>query len=330
MSDLERKEIVQAKKGKILESLLIDRSFQEEGVIIRKWEGEVNTKDYICEIKKGDIHFIGILDSNLVKNGYGFMSLPNSEKYFGVYTDDLRSKHGIYQYPDKIEGDKIEREFFFGVFNEGNVDNRGVYLWITEDKNVPMFNKFDDADFSCYIGDLNKKHFIKGTYMTKKGENYYVYHGSFNEENQKEGDGVFYYNSEKDELMYGKVEKNKFINAYLAIFDNEGNIKNGIYVNYDENGKIKDDYKQKEELPDKSTIFDKMFDFRNKILEKDYFGEAFEIFKNTMAFIDSDVNLESFDSPDKFPKLITASFSFNKITIKADIEGVLAKYEESK
>ena len=329
MSDLERKELVQTKKGKILESLLIDRSFKEEGVIIRKWEGEVNTKDYICEVNKGDIHFIGVLDSNLVKNGYGFMSLPNNEKYFGVYTDDLRSKHGIYQYPDKIDGDKIEREFFFGVFNEGNVDNRGVYLWITEDKNVPMFNKFDDADFSCYIGDLNKKHFIQGTYMTKKGENYYLYHGKFNENNEKDGDGVYYYNSDKDELMYGKVEKNKFVNAYLAIFDDEGNIKNGIFVNYDENGKISD-YKQKEELPDKSTIFDKMFDFRNKILDKDYFGEVFETFKKTMAFIDSDVNLESFDSPEKFPKLITVSFNFNKITIKDDIEGILAKYEESK
>ena len=255
------------------------------------------------------------------------MSLPNNEKYFGVYTDDLRSKHGIYQYPDKINGDKIEREFFFGVFNEGVADNRGVYLWITEDKDVHMFNDFEKADFSCFIGDLNSKHFIEGTYMTKKGEQYFVYHGKFNENNEKEGDGVFYYNSDKDELMYGKVEKNKFVNAYLSIFDEEGNIKNGIFVNFDENGKIKDDYKQKEELPDKSTIFDKMFDFRNIILDKDYFGEVFNTFRDTMAFIDSDVNLYSLDNQDKFPKLINASFNFNKMTIKEDIEKVLAKYE---
>lgn len=126
--------------------------------------------------------------------------------------------------------------------------------------------------------------------------------------------------------MYGKVEQNKFINAYLSVFDDDGNIKNGIFVNFDENRKIKD-YKQKEELPDKSVIFDKMFDFRNIILDKDYFGEVFNTFKNTMAYIDSDVNLESLDSPDKFPKLINASFNFNKMTIKEDIEKVLAKYE---
>ena len=326
MSDLEKKEFIKAKKGKILEELLIEKLFKEEGVLIQKWEGEANTKDYIAEITKGDIHFTGILDSNLVKNGYGYMSLPNNERYFGVYTDDLRSKHGLYQYPDKINEDKIEREFFFGVFNEGKADNRGVYLWITEDKDVPMFNDFEKADFSCFIGDLNAQHFIEGTYMTKKGEEYYVYHGKFNEKNEKDGDGAFYYNSDKDELMYGKVEQNKFVNAYLSVFDEDGNIKNGIFVNFDENRKIKD-YKQKEELPDKSVIFDKMFDFRNIILDKDYFGQVFNTFKTTMAYIDSDVNFESLDSPDKFPKLINVSFNFNKMTIKEDIEKVLAKYE---
>lgn len=326
MSELEKKELVHTKKGKILEALLIEKVFKEEGVIIKKWEGERNTKDYISEIKKGDIHFIGILDTNLVKQGYGFMSLPNNEKYFGVYADDLRSKHGLYQYPDKIEGDKIEREFFFGVFNEGKVDNRGVYLWIKEKKDVPMFNNFEEADFSCFVGDLDSNHFINGTYMTKKGEKYYVYYGSFNEQNEKEGDGVFYYNSEKDELMYGKVEKNKFINSYMSVFDDEGNIKNGIFVNFDDKGKISD-YKQKEEMPDKSGIFDQMFDFRNIILDKDYFGEVFNTFKDTMKFIASDVNFESFDSQDKFSKLINVSFNFNKISIKEDIDKVLAKYE---
>jgi len=253
------------------------------------------------------------------------MCLPNNEKYFGIYTDDLRDKHGLYQYPDKIEGEKIEREFFFGVFNKGEISNRGVYLWIKEDKNVPMFNNFENADFSCFVGDLENKHFIEGTYLTKKGEQYYVYHGKFNDKNEKNDDRAFYYNSEKDELLLGKVEKNKFVNSYLSVFDEDGNIKNGIYVNFDQNGKIID-YKQKEEMPDKSNIFDEMFDFRNKILDKDYFGEIFEIFKTTMEFILNEVSLDSFDSKEKFPKLINASFNFNKIKIKEDIESVLSKY----
>ena len=59
-----------------------NRSFKEEGVIIRKSKEDANTKYYISEIKKGDIHFIGFLDSNIVKQSYGFMSLPNKEKIF--------------------------------------------------------------------------------------------------------------------------------------------------------------------------------------------------------------------------------------------------------
>ena len=325
MKEIEKNNIIKEKKGKILENLLIDKIYKEDGVIIRKWEGEANTKDFISEIKNNNIHFIGVLDSNLVKQGYGYMCLPNNEKYFGIYTDDLRSKHGLYQYPDKIEGDNIEREFFFGVFNKGEISNRGVYLWIKENKNVPMFNNFEEADFSCFVGDLDKTHFIEGTYLIKKGEEYYVYHGKFNEKNEKDGEGAFYYNSDKDELLFGKVEKNKFINSYLTSFDEEGNIKNGIYVNFDVNGKIVD-CKQKEEIPDKSQIFDEMFDFRNQILEKDYFGEIFEIFKTTLEFIKNEVTLDSFDSKEKFPKLINSSFNFNKISIKEDIESVLSKY----
>ena len=76
----------------------------------------------------------------------------------------------------------------------------------------------------------------------------------------------------------------------MSVFNDDGNIKNRIFVNFDENKKIKD-YKQKEKLQDKSTIFDKMFDFRNIILDKDYFGEVFNTFKTIMAYIDKDANL---------------------------------------
>jgi hypothetical protein len=325
MADVNKKFIVEEKKGKILENLLVDKVFKEEGVIIRKWEGEANTKDFISEIKKDNIHFIGVLDSNLVKQGYGYMCLPNNEKYFGIYTDDLRSKHGLYQYPDKIVGDKIEREFFFGIFNKGKISERGVYLWIKENKDVPMFNNFEEADFSCFVGDLEETHFIEGTYLTKKGEEYYVYHGKFNNNNEKDGDNAFYYNSDKDELLFGKIEKNKFVNSFLSVFDEDGNIKNGIYANFNKNGKILD-YKQREEMPDKSEVFDEMFDFRNKILDKDYFGEIFETFKSTLEFVEKELNIDSFDSKEKFPKLINISFNFNKISIKEDIESVLSKY----
>ena len=70
-----------------------------------------------------------------------------------------------------------------------------------------------------------------------------------------------------------------------------------------------------------------MFDFRNQILDKDYFGEIFETFKTTLDFVEKEVNLDSFDSKEKFPKLINTSFNFNKISIKEDIENILSKYK---
>ena len=293
--------------------------------IIHRWQGEANSKDYIAKIKKNDSTFIGILDFDLTKQGYGFLSLPDNEKYFGFFTEDLKSKHGIYEFPDKINDDKIEREFYFGLFNEGKIYNHGVYLWIKEDKNVNMFHNFDDADFRCFIGNLNEKHFIEGTFMTKEGDKYNVYHGKFNENNEKEGDGAFYYNSEKDELIYGKAVKNRFEEGHLCSFDEDGNISNGIYVVFDEDGKVKS-YKKRDEIEDKTNVFQKMFDFRNKIMDADYFGQIFQTFQETMNFINTDVNFESFDSPEKYPKLISATYNFNKIKIKDEIEGVLAKY----
>ena len=294
-------------------------------ILIHKWEGEENAKDYISKIKIGNTLFIGVLDSDLVKQGYGYLSLPGNEKYFGYFTDDLKSKHGIYEFPDKIEGDKIEREFFYGLFNEGKIYHHGVYLSIKEKNNVKMFNDFDKADFSCFIGNLNENHFIEGTHMIKEGDKYYVYHGKFNENNEKNGDGVFYYNSEKDELIYGNAVKNKFIEGYMCAFDENGNISKGIYAVFDENGKIKN-FKKREEIEDKNNIFDKMFDFRNIIMEDDYFGQIFETFKETMNVIDTEVNFDSFNSKSKYPKLINFTYNFNKIKIKEKIERVLAKY----
>lgn len=322
---------IKTPKGRIMETLLLDHQFKDEGAIIRKWESEENSKNFISEISKSNIHFIGVLNSNLEKDGYGFLDLPNGDRYFGVYSSDLRSKHGIYQFPDKLSKDesKVEREFFFGLFDNGVIYDHGVYLWIREKKGVPMFHNFDDADFSCFIGELDEKHFRYGTYLTKDGNNYYVYHGGFNEDNEKQGEGVFFYNSEGDELMYGNVSNNKFSEGYLAVFDDEGVLKDGIFVTYGDDGEIKD-FKQKDEVPENKKIFDKMFDFRNTIMGKDYFGEVFESFQKTVNFMNTNVNLNTFESKDKFPKLMQVTYEFNKIKINEDIEKLLESYEKNK
>ena len=70
-----------------------------------------------------------------------------------------------------------------------------------------------------------------------------------------------------------------------------------------------------------------MFDFRNTIMGEDYFGDVFQKFKDINVYIDKNVNLKSFDSPEIFPKLMNVTYDFNKIKLKDDIDKILLKYQ---
>ena len=63
---------------------------ESEIIIVHKWEGEENSRDFIARVKVGNEEYIGIVDSDLVKQGYGLLSLQNNEKYFGYFTDNLK------------------------------------------------------------------------------------------------------------------------------------------------------------------------------------------------------------------------------------------------
>ena len=52
--------------------------------------------------------------------------------------------------------------------------------------------------------------------MKKKGNDYYLYHVGFNQQNEMNGDDCYFYNANKDELIYGKVRHNKLITGYIA------------------------------------------------------------------------------------------------------------------
>ena len=111
MSELEQKELIKTKKGKILETLLIEKSFKEDGIIIRKWEGEPDAKDYISEIKKGYIHFIGVLVSNLVKKGYGYIF--QITKIMSVCMKMISIPNMVYiNIQIKLKGIKLKENFF--------------------------------------------------------------------------------------------------------------------------------------------------------------------------------------------------------------------------
>ena len=44
---------------------------------------------------------------------------------------------------------------------------------------------FQKTNFDCYIGDIKDDKYTKGTCLTKKGEDYYLYYGLFDENGKK-------------------------------------------------------------------------------------------------------------------------------------------------
>ena len=86
-------------------------------------------------------------------------SVKKTSTLFGMYQKEFRNKQGIYVYQPKIEGDKLLSEFYFGVWRDNQKDDHGVYLWLSENKDIAPFSNFDDASFDCFTGDIDNETF---------------------------------------------------------------------------------------------------------------------------------------------------------------------------
>lgn len=52
--------------------------------------------------------------------------------------------------------------------------------------NEPLNNKeFDNANFDAYVGNFDNDKFVRGTYLSKISDDYYLYHGNFDGEGKK-------------------------------------------------------------------------------------------------------------------------------------------------
>ena len=122
--------------------------------------------------------------------------------------------------------------------------------------------------------------------------------------------------------MFGNVRHNKYINGFIAMFDEDGKVTHIMQCEYDENGNITQ-YKQKEEIEENllGNVCNNMELFRNVILGEDYFGIVYDVFKRTKEYVDEKINsIDVFDSEEEFPKLMSVSFQFNEVKIYQNIE----------
>ena len=284
-------------------------------VTIKKWEDDDVTSNMFIIKTEDDCPFLGVINGLFEREGFGINTYSNGDNYFGYFSENERNKHGIYSYKPKIENNQILREYYYGSWKDNYKDGYGIYLWLKENKDKIPFTDFSNSSFKAYVGNISRDVFIKGTLLIKSENNYFVYHGNFNPEGKKHGDLSFFYSAQKELLLYGSFENDNFISGFIANFDNDGNL---IKICKYNQGQIID--KKNINSFEIETIEKIVFNFRNIIMAKDYFGDIYKEFGNVIKFKEKHMNNLDILNSDKYIDIMNAVVRYNKITIFKDIE----------
>ena len=284
-------------------------------ITIKKWEDDDVVGNMFIIKMEGETPFLGVVNGIFEREGFGVNTYSNGDIYFGYFSENQRNKHGIYSYKPKLENNFILSEYYYGMWKNDYRDGYGIYLWLRENKSNEPFNNFETSSFKAYIGNISKDIFTKGTLLIKSENNYYIYHGQFNSEGKKHGDLSFFYSAQKELLLYGTFDNDIFISGYIAKFTGEGNI---IKINKYFNGKIEE---KNESNSKEIEIVEKiMFNFRNIIMSKDYFGDIYKEFKEVNKFREKNMNNLEILNSDRYIDIMKAAVGYNKISIFRDIE----------
>jgi len=284
-------------------------------VTIKKWEDDDVTSNMFIIKTEDDCPFLGVINGLFEREGFGVNVYSNGDNYFGYFSENERNKHGIYSYKPKIENNQIIREYYYGAWKDNYKDGYGIYLWLKENKDKTPFTDFSNSSFKAYVGNISRDVFTKGTLLIKSDNNYFVYHGSFNPEGKKHGDLSFFYSAQKELLLYGSFENDNYTSGFIANFDNDGNI---IKICKYDRGELTE---KKNINPFEIEIIEKIvFNFRNIIMAKDYFGDIYKEFGNAIKFKEKHMNNLDILNSDKYIDIMNAVVRYNKITIFKDIE----------
>ena len=315
-----KEDVLQLDKNTILNSINKDKKYETEGCLIRRWEGVDDTDSFISCITNGKAKFIGILNGKLEREGYGINTFENGDTYFGYFENDKREKHGIYFWPTEEKNGHLLTECYYGFWKENKKDHHGIYLWMNEPKGN---TEFEQADFDAYVGTIVKDKFHKGTYLSKQGDDYYLYHGGFDSNGKKSDNNAFFYSARYDRLIMGKIVEDVFVNGYVSFYDSDsGEISDMVYAEFEGKDNIKA-IKQRNEIPEeeRKAIEEKLNLFRGVILGIDYFGNLYEKYKEISNFIETDMHsIDVLDDKEKFPAIIRLCVGYNENNIYSNIE----------
>ena len=247
------------------------------------------------------------------KEGYCVNKYDNGDSYFGYYANDLRNQYGFYYYSPIYKDNYQLNRFYFGSWKNDLRHGNGIYLWAREENNQKFYESFERANFNAYVGNFLSDNLNKGTYLSKKGNDYFVYHGTFAENSKKSGNNCFYYSANLEQILFGTFKDDKFNEGYISKFNDEGEIDdivkyhNNVAENLEKN-------KENEKIKELITTF------RDVIMSEDYFGIIFEVFSNVLKFKENYLfNIDVINTY-KNDDFLDICKSYKKITIYNDIE----------
>ncbi len=291
--------------------------YKADKVTVKRWGEETvgNKKMYLLQAEEKPNKFTGIINLFFEREGYGINEHENGDKYFGYYKNDARNGHGLYSFLPQKKDNELLSEFYYGFWKTDFKNGNGIYLWLKEDASKKPFSDFENANFQAFVGEVERDFFKKGTLLSKDGENYFVFHGTFDIDGNREGQNCFFYSASLEQLCFGEYLDDQFIKGYVAHFDEEGNVKD--FLKYSD-GQITAKEKLSEEEVKKNS--DIMFAFRNTIMGKDYFGDVYNEFGKVKNFEETKMNSIDIFNSDQYLSIMSVATGYNKVTIYKDIE----------
>lgn len=311
--------VIEFDKQKVYDSIRANQKYEDDGVLLRKWEGAEEGESFTGSVERGRTKFLGIFNGKFEREGYGINYFENGDIYFGYFEKDMRNKHGVYIWNPVEENGIVKTEMYHGFWKDNKKDRHGIYIWMEE----PVGNEeFEKANFEAYVGQINADNYKKGTYLTKRDESYFLYHGNFDESGVKNDEKAYFYSSTYDRLMRGKIVNDFFVDGYVSFFDSEtGELNDLVYTKFNkeevESVEMRDQIN--EEVREQAEV--ELDNFRNVILQVDYFGEMYKRYKEILKFIPQHMTtVDVFDDKEVFPEIIKICVGYNTNNIYYEIE----------
>lgn len=319
-------------KTEINSNILSIGEYSSDNIFIKKYipqnneenENDEETIKYVTSLKKEEAEYSGMLNEKFQREGYGLEKFKNGDKYFGQYESDLRNDNGIYYFTSEknIENNRIKTECYMGQWKNNLKDKYGMYIWMEESENN---FEYENANFDAYIGEFEQEKYVRGTYLTKLNNEYFIYHGNFNKDGKKNDNNAFFYSSKTNKLFHGEIKDDILICGYLGSFDEDKDeLTDILFCIFNEDGIVNDIIEEKDLKISEDEISDekkKIENFRNIILKGDYLGKIYNKFKNIKNRIDDlgDMTniLEDQDNIEEIDKILN---KYNKKNIYYDIE----------